>query len=46
MASIGIFFGSDTGSTENVAKKIQMSLSATADSKVRDIANSSREDLG
>lgn len=44
MASVGIFFGSDTGNTEAVAKMIQKKLGKeTAD--LYDIAKSSRDDI-
>lgn len=44
MANIGIFFGSDTGNTENVAKMIQAQLSAHT-VEIHDIAKSSQQDL-
>lgn len=44
MASIGIFFGSDTGNTENIAKMIQKQLGTNV-ADVFDIAKSSKEDL-
>ncbi|MFP1761426.1 flavodoxin FldA [Lonsdalea quercina] len=44
MALIGIFFGSDTGNTENIAKAIQQQL-GTDVAEVHDIAKSSKEDL-
>lgn len=44
MASVGIFFGSDTGNTENIAKMIQKQL-GTDVADVFDIAKSSKEDL-
>ncbi len=45
MAIIGIFFGSDTGNTENIAKMIQKQLGKDV-ADVHDIAKSSKEDLG
>ncbi|VFP82984.1 flavodoxin FldA [Candidatus Erwinia haradaeae] len=44
MAPIGIFFGSDTGNTERVAKMIQIKIGQHI-AEVFDIANSSKEDL-
>ena len=44
MAIVGIFFGSDTGNTENIAKMIQKQLGADV-AEVHDIAKSSKEDL-
>lgn len=44
MAKVGIFFGSDTGNTENVAKQIQTLLSDD-DVTVYDIAKTSKEDI-
>lgn len=44
MAIIGIFFGSDTGNTENIAKMIQKQLGKDV-ADVHDIAKSSKEDL-
>jgi flavodoxin I len=44
MASVGIFFGSDTGNTEAVAKMIQKQLGAKL-VHVQDIAKSSKEDI-
>ena len=44
MAIIGIFFGSDTGNTENIAKHSKQLGKDVAD--VHDIAKSSKEDLG
>ncbi|OSM96387.1 MULTISPECIES: flavodoxin FldA [Lonsdalea] len=44
MALIGIFFGSDTGNTENIAKAIQQQLGSDV-AEVHDIAKSSKEDL-
>ncbi|GFN47444.1 flavodoxin [Candidatus Regiella insecticola] len=41
---MGIFFGSDTGNTENIAKMIQAQLGKDC-AEVYDIAKSSREDL-
>jgi flavodoxin I len=48
MATVGIFFGSDTGNTENIAKMIHKILQiqfGDGVSKVYDIAKSSKEDL-
>ncbi|RQW64126.1 flavodoxin FldA [Vibrio viridaestus] len=44
MASVGIFFGSDTGNTEAVAKMIQKQLGEKL-VHVQDIAKSSKEDI-
>ncbi|MCZ4295980.1 MULTISPECIES: flavodoxin FldA [Vibrio] len=44
MASVGIFFGSDTGNTEAVAKMIQKQLGKQL-VHVQDIAKSSKEDI-
>lgn len=44
MASIGLFFGSDTGNTEHVAKLIQKELGKDL-VEIRDIAKSSRADI-
>ncbi len=44
MAIVGIFFGSDTGNTENIANMIQAQLGKDC-AEVYDIAKSSREDL-
>ena len=44
MALVGIFFGSDTGNTENVANLIQKELGKDV-CDVRDIAKSSKEDI-
>ncbi len=44
MASVGIFFGSDTGNTEVVAKMIQKQLGKQL-VHVQDIAKSSKEDI-
>lgn len=44
MASVGIFFGSDTGNTEAVAKMIQKQLGKNLVA-VKDIAKSSKEDI-
>ncbi|VFP84131.1 Flavodoxin 1 [Candidatus Erwinia haradaeae] len=44
MAQIGIFFGSDTGNTEKIAKMIQIKMGPHI-AEVFDIANSSKEDL-
>ncbi|WP_072550646.1 flavodoxin FldA [Candidatus Fukatsuia symbiotica] len=43
-AMVGIFFGSDTGNTENIAKTIREQLSQEI-AQVYDIAKSSKEDL-
>ncbi|ASX26151.1 flavodoxin FldA [Candidatus Williamhamiltonella defendens] len=43
MSNIGIFFGSDTGNTENIAKLIQKQFGEQA--KVYDIAKSHQKDL-
>ncbi|WP_348666158.1 flavodoxin FldA [Arsenophonus symbiont of Ornithomya chloropus] len=45
MATIGIFFGSDTGNTENVAKIIQKTLGGSNIAKIYDIAKSNKEDI-
>jgi flavodoxin I len=45
MAEIGIFFGSDTGNTEAIAKMIQTQLGGREVADVYDIAKSSREDF-
>ncbi|CAH9060641.1 Flavodoxin [Pseudoalteromonas holothuriae] len=44
MASVGIFFGSDTGNTEHVAKMIQKELGKQL-VDVKDIAKSSKEEI-
>lgn len=44
MASVGIFFGSDTGNTEAIAKIIQKQLGKQL-VHVQDIAKSSKEDI-
>jgi flavodoxin I len=44
MASVGIFFGSDTGNTEHVAKMIQKELGKSL-IDVKDIAKSSKEEI-
>lgn len=44
MAVIGIFFGSDTGNTENIAKMIQQQLGSDV-AEIHDIAKSSKEDI-
>ncbi|WP_406667454.1 flavodoxin FldA [Gallaecimonas sp. GXIMD1310] len=44
MASVGLFFGSDTGNTEAVAKMIQKQLGKHM-VEVHDIAKSSKEDI-
>ncbi|BDY05723.1 MULTISPECIES: flavodoxin FldA [unclassified Ferrimonas] len=43
MASVGLFFGSDTGNTEAVAKMIQKKLGGMCD--VKDIAKSTKEEI-
>ncbi|MDT9587266.1 MAG: flavodoxin FldA [Candidatus Arsenophonus melophagi] len=45
MATIGIFFGSDTGNTENIAKIIQKKLGGSNIATIHDIAKSSKEDI-
>ncbi|MGP1958626.1 MAG: flavodoxin FldA [Arsenophonus sp. NC-CH8-MAG3] len=45
MAMIGIFFGSDTGNTENIAKMIQETLGGPDIAEIHDIAKSSKEDI-
>jgi flavodoxin I len=44
MASVGIFYGSDTGNTEHVAKLIQKELGKNL-CDVKDIAKSSKEEI-
>ena len=44
MASVGIFFGSDTGNTEAVAEMIQAALGSQL-VEVKDIANSTKEEI-
>lgn len=44
MAIVGIFFGSDTGNTENIAKMIQKQLGAGV-AAVFDIAKSTKEEI-
>lgn len=44
MATVGIFFGSDTGNTENIAKQIQKLLGSDV-AEVYDIAKSTKEDI-
>lgn len=44
MANIGIFFGSDTGNTENIAKMIQEKL-GTNIATIQDIAKTAKEDI-
>ncbi|AFP84998.1 flavodoxin FldA [secondary endosymbiont of Ctenarytaina eucalypti] len=44
MTNVGIFFGSDTGNTENIAKRIQEKL-GTDVADIFDIAHSRKEDL-
>ncbi|MFP3028981.1 MAG: flavodoxin FldA [Arsenophonus sp.] len=45
MPIIGIFFGSDTGNTENIAKIIQKTLGGVDIAEIHDIAKSSKEDI-
>lgn len=44
MAVVGLFYGSDTGNTENISKMIQKQLGAEL-VDIRDIAKSSKEDI-
>ena len=44
MASVGIFFGSDTGNTEAIAKMIQKELGKNL-VEVKDIAKSTKEEI-
>ena len=44
MATVGIFFGSDTGNTEHIAKMIQKELGKNL-LAVHDIAKSTKEDI-
>ena len=44
MASVGLFFGSDTGNTEHIAKMIQKQLGKTL-IDVHDIAKSTKEEI-
>ncbi|QIQ21620.1 flavodoxin FldA [Zophobihabitans entericus] len=44
MAKVGIFFGSDTGNTENVAKLIQLQLGDDV-AELHDIAKSTQADI-
>lgn len=44
MAIVGVFYGSDTGNTENIAKMIQKQLGSDL-VDIRDIAKSSKEDI-
>ncbi len=44
MASVGLFFGSDTGNTEAIAQMIQKQLGEKL-VQVQDIAKSSKEDI-
>ena len=44
MAVVGLFYGSDTGNTENIAKMIQKQLGNDL-IDIRDIAKSSKEDI-
>lgn len=44
MALVGLFYGSDTGNTENIAKMIQKKLGDNL-VNIRDIAKSSKEDI-
>ncbi|MCT8552292.1 flavodoxin FldA [Glaesserella parasuis] len=44
MAVVGLFYGSDTGNTENISKMIQKQLGANL-VDIRDIAKSTKEDI-
>ncbi len=44
MASVGLFFGSDTGNTEHIAKMIQKELGKNL-IEVNDIAKSTKEQI-
>lgn len=44
MKTIGIFFGSDTGNTENLSKKIERKLGQNI-AKIHDIAKSNKKDI-
>lgn len=44
MAVVGLFYGSDTGNTENISKMIQKDLGANL-VDIRDIAKSAKEDI-
>ncbi len=44
MAVVGLFYGSDTGNTENISKMIQKKLGAEL-IDIRDIAKSTKEDI-
>ena len=44
MAVVGLFYGSDTGNTENTAKMIQKQLGNEL-VDIRDIAKSTKEDI-
>lgn len=44
MATVGIFFGSDTGNTENIAKQIQKLLGSDV-AEVYDIAKCTKQDV-
>lgn len=44
MAVVGLFYGSDTGNTENISKMIQKQLGAEL-IDIRDIAKSTKEDI-
>ncbi|XBC40536.1 MAG: flavodoxin FldA [Buchnera aphidicola (Nurudea yanoniella)] len=44
MKDIGIFFGSDTGNTENIAKYIQKKIGSNI-SVIHDISNTKKEDI-
>lgn len=44
MALVGLFYGSDTGNTENIAKMIQKQLGSEL-VDIRDIAKSTRQDI-
>lgn len=44
MAVVGLFYGSDTGNTENVAKKLQAAIGENL-VDIRDVAKTSKEDI-
>ncbi|MBS6673401.1 MAG: flavodoxin domain-containing protein, partial [Haemophilus paraphrohaemolyticus] len=44
MAVVGLFYGSDTGNTENISKMIQKEIGANL-IDIRDIAKSTKEDI-
>ena len=44
MAVLGLFYGSDTGNTENISKMIQKEIGANL-IDIRDIAKSTKEDI-